>query len=193
MRLNAQRQSDWGVFEAVAWDAAGLGVVAGLALAGVGVALALELDRRLGALLAADGLAAPAGLLDLRAAVAHLVAHRPVAQVEWLVVALARQFVVDLLAHVEVRVVDQKISVLLNLLVEFVFLALLACEPHALNLTHHAVDELLFGVADDVCFPTLQVQFEAMSLVELAQRDDATFLHGGSIVKCSLVDILDNV
>lgn len=141
MGLNRQRQSDSGSLEPITWDAAGcLGIRTRLALTRISVALPLQLDGRLLALVAADGLAAATGVLDLRAAVADLAADRPVAQVERLRVVLAVQFFLDLARHVEVGVVDEEVGVFLDFFVEFVFFAFFLCKPHSVDIAHHAVD-----------------------------------------------------
>lgn len=126
VRLEREWQGDGGSLEPVPRGAAGgLGVGTRLALARVGVALAFQLDRGFLALLAADRLATPTRLLDLRAAITHFVAHTPVAQVEGLVVVFTLQFILDLFAHVKVRVINQEVSIFFYFPVKFVFFSLL--------------------------------------------------------------------
>jgi len=109
-------------------------------LAGLGVACALQLDGFLGALEAAHGVDAGVLAADLHASATDPVAHRPVSNVNGLLVLLAGEFVLYLLAHVEIGVVDGKVAVCVDFLVEHpVFLVLLGSED-PLEEFHHGVD-----------------------------------------------------
>jgi len=74
-----------------------------------------------------------------------------------------------------------------------VFLAFLFGQPHSVDVTHHAIDQFLLGIAYDVSLSAFEIQFEADPFVELPEGYNASLLLSSAVCGGGLIYVFDDV